>query len=116
MMRRGLFFLSLAAVIYFVIALVWFYLPPNGKTLLPIEDRNGRWGFVNEKGRVVVEPYLREIYDWNNNQTFLVTVISEETGDEERWGMLDRYGNQVLPFEWNEIKPFDVDGFAAPKQ
>ena len=85
----------------------------------------GTWGFVDESGREVIRPQFIYAEDFSNG---IATVCKGKwtidkkwdnecnTGrywtDEELWGAIDRTGNAVIPFIFDEIKHF-ADTFIA---
>ena len=83
----------------------------------------GTWGFVNEDGVEVVPPqyiYAEDFYGgiaivckgkwtidkkWDNKYN-----SGRYWTEEEMWGAIDKEGNEVIPFIFDEIKHFgDVD-------
>lgn len=63
---------------------------------------DGRWQFINERGRVKwpgeyyeeVLPFFREGFN-----------AAKQSG---KWGVIDRFGRTAVPFEWDDIVNFDA--------
>ncbi len=83
----------------------------------------GTWGFINEDGAEVIPPqyiYAEDFYGgiaivckgkwtidkkWDNKYN-----SGRYWTEEELWGAIDKEGNEVIPFMFDEIKSFnDVD-------
>ncbi len=85
-------------------------------------DFAGTWGFVNEDGKEIIAPQFIYANDFLNG--IAIVCKGEWTIDkkwdnrhkkgrywteEELWGAIDKAGNTVIPFIFDEIKTFDVD-------
>ena len=83
----------------------------------------GTWGFVNEDGKEIIAPqfiYAKDFYNgiaivckgkwtidkkWDNEHN-----KGRYWTEEELWGAIDKAGNTVIPFKFDEIKEFwEVD-------
>lgn len=62
-------------------------------------SENGKTGFLDEEGRVVVPAVYDDarVYDGG------CARVAQWVGDTQRWGVLDAEGNQVLPLEYDWI-------------
>ena len=82
-------------------------------------DTPGTWGFVNEAGEKVIAPQYIYAGDFSNGIAFVCkgkwTIDKKwdneyNTGlywtDEELWGAIDKAGNVVIPFIFDEINRF----------
>lgn len=80
----------------------------------------GTWGFVNEAGEEVIAPQFIYAEDFYNGLAFVCkgkwTIDPKwdneyNTGrywtEEELWGAIDKSGNTVIPFIFDEIKHFE---------
>lgn len=67
--------------------------------------RNGKYGFVNHKGEIVIQ------CKWTNVGEFCegLAPVDDSSG---KWGYLDMNGNRVIPCTWGEARPFE-DGMAV---
>lgn len=78
----------------------------------------GTWGFINESGEEIVAPqyiYAEDFYSgvavvckgkWTVDEKWNNKYWTEE----ELWGAIDKCGNEVVPFIFDEIKHFwDID-------
>lgn len=64
---------------------------------------NGKWGFLDIDGKVVIKPIYDEVNDFKDNY-----CIAKKDG---KWGVIDIRENQLFPFVFESITPF-VDGIA----
>lgn len=77
----------------------WFY---NG--LLGVKA-GGKWGFINDEGRLVIPCQFsdRPIFEGNYARAYIARHCC---------GLIDNKGNVIIPFEYDNVKPFDEEGFA----
>ena len=83
------------------------------------DDIAGIWGFVNEEGKIVIEPQYIFANDFEDG--FAIVCKGKWTIDkkwdnrcntgkywreEEKWGAIDKTGKEVIPFIFDEIKYF----------
>ena len=91
----------------------------NGKEIIPFkyEDlshsvsegliafkQNGKWGYLNEKNEIIIEPK----YEWTAG-------FNEGLAQVELYGkcgFIDRLGNIVIPLEYDTVQPFS-EGWAG---
>lgn len=79
----------------------------------------GTWGFVNESGEEVIPPQYIYAYDFENGIAIVAkgkwTIDPKWDNqykqgrywtEEERWGAIDKDGNEVIPFIFDEIEFF----------
>lgn len=71
---------------------------------------NGKWGFVNKKGEVVILPTLKlsEYIHFSNGKLFIC-------GDNNKWGVIDAKGNQIIDYLYEKPSEFDVNNQAVVK-
>lgn len=92
------------------------------------ESIAGTWGFVDESGREVIPPQYIFANDFQNGIALVCkgkwTLDKKWDNeynknkywtDEQLWGGIDRHGNEVIPFVFDEIRCFEDtdDVFAA---
>lgn len=74
-------------------------------------DLAGIWGYINQKGEETVKP--RFVYAEDFLDSFAVAAKGKWVFDKEnfdyiakdvRWGVIDKNGNEVIPFEFSSIK------------
>lgn len=88
----------------------------------------GTWGFLNESGKEVIPPQYIYANDFNDGIAIVAkgnwTIDPKWDNeycqgrywrDEELWGAIDKDGNEVIPFIFDEIKEFSyrTDMFIA---
>ena len=64
----------------------------TAQTLYPIRE-NGLWGYMNRAGEVVIEPQWAKLSPWYGD-------YAAATPDGQHWGIIDRSGEAILPFEY----------------
>lgn len=79
-----------------------FFVSPNEYAAVKI---NEKWGFINIKGEVVIEPNFEEALSFSCG---LAPVK-----DNELWGYIDTTGTFVITPQFNMAKSFSNDGVAA---
>ena len=66
------------------------------------EVRPGKWGFVDSKGSVIVEPkyvYAIGFYNGGGEHSVVVRFVDGKL----RWGVIDLDGNEVIPCAYSEL-------------
>ena len=71
--------------------------------LIPIVDKNGKWGFVDKNGNEVIPCK----YDgaWYFSEGFALVQMND------KWGFIDKNGNEVIPCKYDDAGGFS-EGFA----
>ncbi len=70
----------------------------------------GKWGFIDSKGNVVVEPqYVYAVGFYNSDGDH--SIVAKFVDGKLRWGVVDWNGNEVIPCRYAEI--YDVWGGEA---
>ena len=67
-------------------------------------SKNDKYGFVDTKGKVVIEPK----YEWASSFSDGLAIVSTEG----LYGAIDKQGKTVIPFEYQALADFH-DGFAT---
>lgn len=67
-------------------------------------SKNDKYGFIDTKGKVVVEPK----YEWASSFSDALAIVSVEG----LYGAVDKQGKTVIPFEYQALANF-YDGFAT---
>lgn len=70
-------------------------------------SQNGKWGFVNLKGEITIEP---QFDDARSFEVGLAPVLVED-----KWGYIDTAGNMIIEPQFEDAKAFNRDGVAAVK-
>ncbi|MDR0491950.1 MAG: WG repeat-containing protein [Oscillospiraceae bacterium] len=75
-----------------------------------------RAGFINRSGDWVIEPQF-DTYFWNGVNKYQVFMDAglASVAKNETFGAIDKSGNAVIPFEYNELWPF-IEGLAIFNQ
>ena len=103
-----------------------FVIPPEFKAAdlfyegLAAVKINGKWGYINETGEIVINPEYDNagnfyrgaapVYDANYHKPFEVLKYGyTDENDLGRWGMINMRGNTVTLFKYRSIGPFIND-------
>ncbi len=76
--------------------------------LIKVRDSNGKIGFKNDKGILVIP------YKWKECDIFFNEGLMAVKDDNNKWGFIDKGGNMIIPCNWNNpwARPFS-EGLAA---
>jgi hypothetical protein len=72
-----------------------------------IVKRDGKYGFTDHKGNMIVEP----IYE-DSHRSFRGGFVPVKRNG--KWGLINQYGKEVIPFEWDDALEFSYDGRLMP--
>lgn len=72
--------------------------------LYPRQDNNGKWGFVDKNGKVII-PYL---LDYAHSFSEGLALVRN---DNWKYGFIDKTGKVVIPYLWDNAESFS-DGLA----
>lgn len=81
-----------------ILALMFVPIICSAETLIPDQNKKGKWGFVNESGKVVIK------YNYDEVTAFDHGVSQVRKG--EKWGYIGTNGREVLKIEYDEIGTF----------
>lgn len=68
------------------------------------QDENGLWGYINKKGRIVIEPQYKEAKSFSNG---LAAVF-----DGKNWGYIDHKADLVIACQFTNADYFTISGMA----
>ena len=101
---------------FFIFLLILCLLPylawaEEGKPLYAVKDENGLWGYIDCKGNLVIPGTFTEAEDFRGDYA-LVRLIPEGEPVEEYgyFGIIDVYGQWVLPPEYYDILSYSDSG------
>lgn len=66
------------------------------------QDANGKWGYVNKKGEVVIKPQFEKAKSFANG---LAAVC-----ENDLWGFINKKGDVVIDYQFLEVEYFTKDG------
>lgn len=82
--------------------------PADSEVLLPVVI-DGKWGFINQTGKIVIEPQFAEVEDFSEG----LAAAAEPTGKEDkwgsrilRWGYIDETGNWKIRPRFHSARKF----------
>ncbi len=95
----------IAAVLVLIVWSVsaWAF-PEKSRPLFVIWDEHGKFGFIDESGRVAIAPRFDCAYPFTEG---LAGVCIDK-----KWGFIDKTGAVVVPLAYRAVSPF-ADGLAA---
>lgn len=82
-------------------------------------EEDGKIGFFNQKGLVVIEPIYEFAYPFKNGFSQVAQGVKKEQMGEytfievDKWGFLNKKGELVIPYRFDKVlSPFLEYGFA----
>jgi len=96
--------LSLGGVFFLIILLGIYALFQGEKKLEKFQDSNGKFGYKNSSGKVVVPPKYDEAIFFSDGMA-AVSV-------NYKWGFIDGSGNEVIPLKYDNVSSF-TGGYAS---
>ena len=73
--------------------------------LAPVKT-DGKWGFIDTKGEMVIQPVWDEANEFQNIGTDESPVLIARVLREGRWGCIDPNGREVIEPQWDEMMGF----------
>lgn len=74
------------------------YAPTFYDDLIPV-CKDGKWGFINQKGEVVVSPQYAEVKNFSDG----LAAVKTSSG---RWGFIDTTGKMVISVKYSDVSSF----------
>ena len=80
--------------------------------LAVVSDENGKYGYMNEKGKEIIECKYDDAFSFQKNG---LAAVAKKAGKDAngndlfKWGYINRKGEEVVPLQYDGI---NVDGFA----
>ncbi len=78
--------------------------------LFPISN-GSKYGFINISGKEIIAPFFSRVGDFVGDYC---SVLYEE-GTFKKWGIIDRMGNLVVDYTFEDIQTTPIDGYWAVK-
>jgi hypothetical protein len=100
--------LNIRKLIISVAATLCFGLPSIAQSLKSYKDTNGKWGYKNQSGIIVIQPKFEIAGSFSDNG--LANVMSNE-----KWGYIDKSGKFVIQPQFDDAGSFDYNGLAVVK-
>ena len=98
-MKKFMMFVAFAAMCVTANAQKWAYESNYTEGIACVKDANGKWGHINEQGKLVGQM-------WRNVKYFQDGLAPVETQDE-KWGFVDKSEKVVIPFKFKKAYPFE---------
>jgi hypothetical protein len=81
----------------------------DSKNLFPV-SQNGKWGYVNEKGEIVIKPKFEMASDFKDGLASVVVI--DKVGYKNKYGFIDKSGKMVVEPQYDEVGDFS-EGLAV---
>ncbi|EHB62384.1 MULTISPECIES: WG repeat-containing protein [Paenibacillus] len=85
------------------------YVGPLGDGLLAFQqDPNGKYGYINEQGNIVISPTYTSAFPFHQGRAIV------NTAEDYRWkyGVIDSQGKWIIQPEYNDIRDLNEERFA----
>lgn len=86
-------------IIILVIALMSAVAGISAQTLIPQQNKKGKWGYVNGEGKVVID------YKYDTALAFVDGRAKVEKGN--KWGYIGPDGKEVIKIQYSEMSPWE---------
>lgn len=89
-----------------------YYHQKNYHYLAVVRDENGKYGYINEKGREIIPCRYDNADDFQENGLAAVAKKTDQDAEGEeffQWGFINCEGEEVIPMQYDAI---DYTGFA----
>jgi hypothetical protein len=78
------------------------------------ENNAGFWGYTDKTGKEIIKPQFVFAFEFEKELALVckgkwTEVESGKYDTEEKWGMIDKHGNEVIPCKFDEIKYFSSE-------
>jgi len=83
--------------------------PNNSENLFPVSE-NGKWGYVDKKGEVVIRPQFEMASDFKNG--LAAVAVIDKVGYKNKYGYIDKSGKMVVAPQYDEAGDFS-EGLAV---
>ncbi len=92
-------------------------LRPFNQGLAPVKDWDGKWGFTDKSGNMVIPNNYYDFYVRGLNTTYQVfnNGIASVENTNYLWGGIDKTGNTIIPFEYEALRAFN-EGLAVAQK
>ena len=78
----------------------------QAQELTKFKTDNGKWGFKNEKGTVIIEPKYDDIASFTEGLVAVNIGKQVLLGSGGKWGFIDKAGNQVIDCLYDEVSNY----------
>lgn len=83
--------------------------PNNTKNLFPVSE-NGKWGYVDEHGAMIIKPQFEMASDFKDGLARIVAI--DKIGYKNKYGYIDKSGRMVVEPNYDQAGDFS-DGLAV---
>ena len=64
--------------------------------------KDGKWGFIDKDGKVIIEPQYAEAHSFSNGYAAVKK--------DGKWGFIDKSGKLVIEAEFSDVRDFNEQG------
>jgi len=79
----------------------------NGQELFPKKNKKGEWGYIDEKGNIIITYMYRHARDFSEE---LAAVYLDKW-----WGFINKKGRHIIPCQYQQVNCFS-EGLAAVRR
>lgn len=90
----------------FTVCLMLMGVALQAQELMKFKTDNGKWGFKNEKGTVIIEPKYDDIASFSEGLVAVNIGKQGLFGSGGKWGFIDKAGNQVIDCLYDEVSNY----------
>jgi len=83
------------------------------QTLTPKENSKAKWGYVNEKEKVVIKYKYDEAREFS--EELAAVKIYDKKSASYKWGFIDRTGKEIIPLTYESVGDFS-EGMAKVRE
>ncbi|HEY0003193.1 MAG TPA: WG repeat-containing protein [Pyrinomonadaceae bacterium] len=105
-MRKALVFFI--ALVFSMACAARAFAQPEGKRQLLLVLLKGKWGFIDQTGKIIVEPEFDAVGEWSFSEGLIDIQL------KGKWGFMDESGAIKIAPQFAEVRPFS-EGLAAVK-
>jgi hypothetical protein len=83
-----------------------------GEGLLAFKEKEeGNWGYMDESGKVVIEPLFRDVQQFIDGKA----IVTVENNNQSYYGLIDKQGNFIIKPHYNSLLNLGEDRYALGK-
>lgn len=77
--------------------------------LAAVVDQNDKWGFIDEKGQLIIEcQYDFAASEWTDGIVAVAKRIGAGENSYLQYGFIDKYGKMVVPFQYDAVSTGNI--------
>ena len=80
----------------------------SAQSILRKQKKDGKWGFVDTSGNLIIDYQYQNVYDFYQN----VTLVKKSN----LWGFINNKGETIVPLELSESQKYANSGVIRAKK